>query len=310
MAAFWGLLACAVAMVLMQDVHPGEALYHYGWYNAVDIALFVLAAVQLRSLRKTHPHLMTALVAAAFGGAIVVFAGAASGLMGPDTHVVIGAPGASVRDEDAGGTLSFPLTGDTVAFTRGRSRVSIGSGGRRYSGGFIFWEQPRTVLNVQAADARGNHLTITQPTNASFLSPVLLLQQRTTISGMDVAFDSFSVPAAQRNVKAVFFSQQQAAQLHTDTPVIGQPAILFAVADTHDRVLPRGIGITPPGVRKNIGGLLLSAAVETYPAVVVASAPYWPILVLGLLLMVYGVTRAGSAQSGPRFSSGSERAAE
>lgn len=297
MAAFWFLLACAVAMVLAQDVYPGAAVYHYGWYNALEIALFVLAAWQLRALRKSHAQRFAALAAAAFGGAIVVFAGAASGLMGPDTHVVVGAPGASVRDDEAGGSFVFPLKGDTVALQRGRSAVTVAGGGRRYTGGFILWEEPRTVLNVTAADERGNHLTITQPTNASFLSPVLLLQQRTTIDGMDVSFDSFSVPAVQRNVKAVLFSEQQAAQLRTDPPIIGQPAILFAVANNRDRVLPHGIGITPPGVQKNIGGLLLDANVGTYPAIVVASAPYWPILALGLLLVVVGAVRITQQRS-------------
>lgn len=278
-------------MVLAQDAYPGAALYHYGWYNALDIAFFVVAVLQLRTLRKTHAAVAPSLAIAAFGGAVVVFSGAASGLMGPDTHVVVGAPGSSVRDDDVGGSFLFPLQGDTVALQRGRSSVTIGSGGRRYAGGFILWQQPRTVLDVQAQDLRGNHLTITQPTNASFLSPVLLLQQRTVIGGMDVSFDSFSVPAAQRNVKAVLFTQQQAAQLHTNPPIVGEPAILFAVSNTHDQVLPGGIGIAPSGVQKNLGGLRLSANVTTYPAIVVASAPYLPVLILGLLLIAAGAIR-------------------
>lgn len=277
-------------MVVAQDASPGSAVFHYGWYNALAIVLFVLAAWRLRVLRKTHAQALPALTAAVFGGAIVVFSGVASGLMGPDTHTVIGAPGASVRDDDAGGSFVFPLQGTTVQFQRGRSSVAIGSG-RRYSGGFVFWQQPRTVLAIDAADARGNHLTITQPTNASFLSPVLLMQQRTTIDGMDVAFDSFSVPALQRNVKAVLFSEQQAAQLHTDPPIVGEPAILFAVATNADRVVRNGIGIAPSGMQKSIGDLRLSATVTSYPAIVVASAPFWPILVLGLLLCVGGAVR-------------------
>jgi hypothetical protein len=289
--AFWLLLACAVAMVLAQDANPGAAVYHTGWYNALDIALFVLAAAQLRGLRKHAAEHVPALAIAAFGGAIIVFAGAASGLMGADTHVVVGAPGATVRDDDAGGSFVFPLQGTAIAFQRGRSSVTVGSG-RRYTGGYVLWEQPRTVLDVEAADSHGNHLTITQPTNASFLSPVLLLQQHTTIDGMDVSFDSFSVPALQRNVKAVLFTAQQAAQLHTDPPMTGTPAVLFAVSTMRDKMLPGGIGIVPPDVSKTIGGLQLRASVTTYPAVVVASAPYWPILLFGLLLVVAGAVRS------------------
>lgn len=294
MALFWLLLAGACGMVLAQDLWPGAAVYQTGWYNAVDIALAVLAASHLRALRIPYAKAMPALAAAAFGGAIVVFAGAISGLMGPDTHTVVGAPGATVRDEDAGGSFVFPLSGTTVAFEHGGGSVLV-EGGRRYTGALVLWQRPRTVVHVDASDARGGHLTITQPTNASFLSPVLLLRQHTVIDGMDVRFDSFSVPAVQRNVKAVYFSPQQAAQLHNDPPIIGGPAILFAVADAHDRVLPHGIGIVQPGTQKIIGGLRLRASVGSYPAIVVSSAPYWPVLLFGVLLIFAAAARAGGA---------------
>lgn len=291
MAVFWLLLVCAAGMVFAQDAYPGAAVYHTGWYNALDIAIFVPAAWGLRSLRKTHAQAFSALAAAAFGGAIIIFTGVSSGLMGPDTHTVVGAPGATVRDADAGGSFVFPLSGTTVVFQRGRSGgVAVGSG-RRYTGALILWQRPRTVVHVDAADPRGGHLTITQPTNASFLSPVLLMQQTTVIDGMDVRFDSFSVPAAGRNVKAVLFTEQQAAQLHPGSVITGQPAILFAVADSKDRVLPNGIGIAPSGVQKLLGGLRLTASIQTYPAVVVASAPYWPVLALGLLVCVAAALR-------------------
>jgi hypothetical protein len=294
---FWLLLACSVAMTLAQDAYPGAALYHYGWYNALDAAFFIVAAMQLRSLRKTHPTTMTGLALATFGAAIVVFAGVASGLMGPDTHTVIGAPGASVRDDDAGGSFVFPLQGTVVRFERGRSTVAV-SGGRRYTGGFVFWQEPRTVVAVTAADPKGNHLTITQPTNASFLSPVLLMQQTTTIAGMDVQFDSFSVPAISRSVRAVLFTPQQAAQLHSAAIVPGQPVVLFSVTDRQDREVPNGIGIVAPGSQRLIGGLLLGATVQTYPAIVVASAPYLPVVVIGLLAIIAGaVMSVRSARS-------------
>jgi len=290
---FWLLLLCAIGMVVAQDAYPGAAVYHAGWYNAFAIASFVFAAWQLRSLQKTRAQRFPTLLVATFGAAIVVFSGVASGLMGPDTHTVVGAPGASVRDDDVDGTFVFPLSGNTITLDRGRSTVTVSSR-RRYSGGFIFWQEPRTVVHIDAADARGGHLTVTQPTNASFLSPVLLMQQQTTIDGMNVRFDSFSVPAVQRNVKAVLFTEQQAAQLHTDPPIIGEPAVLFAVADNADRVQPGGIGIAAPDVQKQVGGLRLTATILQYPAIVVASAPYWPILLLGLLLCVAGALQTAA----------------
>jgi hypothetical protein len=282
-------------MVLAQDAYPGAGVYHSGWYNALNIAIFVLAAAQVRALRKRDAALFSGLAAATFGAAIVVFAGVASGLMGPDTHTIVGAPGASVHDDDVSGDFVFPLSGGAVMVQRGRSMLAIGSG-RRYAGGFIFWQQPRTVLAIDAADARGNHLTITQPTNASFLSPVLLMQQRTIIDGMNVQFDSFSVPALRRNVKAVLFNEQQAAQLHTDPPIVGQPAILFAVSNSAEQVVPHGIGITAPGVSKTIGDLRLTGNVQQYPAIVVASAPYLPVLILGLLLVAAGAALSARQQ--------------
>jgi len=283
--AFWLLLLCATGMVVAQDALPGQALYHYGWYNAIDAGLFVLAALQLRGRTKTG------LVIAMFGAAIVVFTGVASGLMGPDNQMVIGAPGASVRSDDVGGFFVFPLAQSNapVQLQRGNAAVSIGNG-RRYTGGFIMWRQPRTVVYVDVADPKGNHLTITQPTNASFLSPVLLMQLSTTIAGMDVHYDTFSVPAARRNVKSVLFSEQQAAQLRANPPIVGKAAVLFDVADNSDRSVPNGIGLVASGERKTIGGLRLGATVGTYPAVVIASAPYLPVLAVGLLVFAAGVT--------------------
>ena len=271
-------------MVVAQDAAPGQAVYNYGWYNAIDIALLILAALQLRGRSKPGQ------VVATFGAAIVVLTGVASGLMGPDTQTVIGAPGASVRNDDAGGFFVFPLAQSNapVLLQRGNSGVTIGNG-RRYSGGFVMWQQPRTVVYIDVADAKGNHLTITQPTNASFLSPVLLMEQSTTIAGMNVNYDTFSVPALRRNVKAVLFTQQQAALLRSNPPIVGKAAVLFAVSDNADRQISNGIGLVPSGDRRVIGGLLLGAMVGTYPAIVLASAPYLPVMILGFVVLVGGV---------------------
>lgn len=284
MTLFWIWIVCAAGMTLAQSVFPGSAVYHTGWYNAANAAFFVLAATAKRR---------SAL--ALFGCGVIVFAGVASGLMAPDTHTVVGAPGATVRDEDAGTTIVFPIDGTAIAVQRGSGTTYVG-GGRRYSGGFIFWQQPRTVVTVNAADARGNHLTVTQPTNASFLSPVLLMQQTTAIAGMNVRFDSFTVPQAHRTVKAVLFSADQVQQLHSDPALGGGPAVLFDVADNADRGIPGGIAIVASGVERRVGDLTLGATVGTYPALVVASAPFWPALLIGLAVCAAGVFR--SARSG------------
>lgn len=290
MIVFWVLIACAAGMTLAQIAVPGSAVFHTGWYNAIDIAALIIAASQLRSASASAAGRVQSLAIVTFGCAVVVIAGAGSGLMAPDTHTIVGAPGAGVRDPDANGTFVFPLQGNDVHFERGGSASTI-DGGRRYTANFAFWQQPRTVVNVQAADANGNHLTITQPTNASFLSPVLLMQQTTTIAGMDVSYDTFSVPAASRSVRAVLFTPQQAAQLRSSAIVPGQAAILFAVSDLHDRSIPNGIAVTAPGVPRAIGGLQLSGTVGSYPAIVVASIPYLPVTALGIIVLIFGAIR-------------------
>ncbi|MGZ3495990.1 MAG: hypothetical protein ACXWNK_01930 [Vulcanimicrobiaceae bacterium] len=293
-------IAIAIAGVFAQDLFPGRDLYHYGWYNAAIAALIVYAVLRLRGIRREQPRYVGALAIALFGAGIIAFAGIASGLLGPDTQTIVAAPGASVRNDEIGGTFVFPLpqngtidaSGDSeVRLQRGGSTTSIGARGRRYLGGFVLWQTPRAVAYVEAQDARGNHLTITQPTNATFLSPVLIFSQTTTIAGMTVPVDTFTVPAAGRIVKVVLFNPQQAAQLHAASPIIGSPALLFAVSDQKDRILPGGIGVVAAGKQIELGGMRLRAEVGTYPAVVLAAAPYLPVLAIGLFVLAIGVVR-------------------
>src|SRR5947209_8442679 len=221
------LAAAVIVMAAAEYVAPGKSLYHYGWYNALFVALAIIALLRARSIR-------TRAAASIVGGtAIVAIAAAASGLLGPDTTTVIGAPGASVANGDLGGTLQFPVTADAsgetvVRLVRGSHATDIGT--RRYIANAVLWQEPRTVVYVEARDRRGNRLTVTQPAGSSFLSPVLLMQSTTQVAGMQVAVDSFTVPAANRTVKAVLFTPQQAVQLHTSRPMSGY-ALLFAVSD-------------------------------------------------------------------------------
>ncbi len=286
MIAFWFLVAASAGMTAAQDVFPGNGIFHTGWYNALNVALVVAALLQRR--KNTL---------ALFGAAIVVLSGVAAGLMGPNTHTVVGSPGATVTDDQIGSAFVFPLAQPnvdpqtvTVSLRSGSSLVSIGAH-RRYWGSLIMWQAPRVSVWVTAADAAGNRLTITQPTNGTFLSPVLAMQQSTTIGGMNVRYDTFAVPAERRTVKAVLFDAQQSAHLGPQSPANGGPAVLFAVADRGDRPVAGGIGVVPSGSQRKIGGLILGAQAGNYPAVVVASAPYLPALIVGLLLVFAGAAR-------------------
>jgi cell division septation protein DedD len=254
-------------MVVAQDVYPGASVYHAGWYNALLVALLVLAALEAR---KAAGRALPALI----GTALLVAAGAACGLTGPETQTLIGAPGTSVRNSDFG-TIAFPLD----------ARPS----GRWYTPDAIFRQKPRTVVHVDVTDLRGGHLTITQPTSESFLSPVLLMAQSTTIAGMRVAFDTFSVPEAARTVKAVLFTGAQTARLRVPPEISGNPAVLFAVSDEADRPVPGGIVLVGSGERRRADGLILGARIEEYPAYVASSAPFLPLLILGLGLILSGI---------------------
>ncbi len=272
-------------MTVAQDAFPGDALFHSGWYNALNVVAIVAAAFQ----RRRNPI-------ALFGAAVVVLSGVAAGLMGSDTHTVVGSPGATVTDDQIGSAFVFPLAQPdvdprlvTVSLRSGSSLVSIGAH-RRYWGSLIMWQTPRVSVWITAADAAGR-LTITQPTNGTFLSPVLAMQQSTVIGGMRVRYDTFAVPAERRTVKAVLFDAQQASRLGAQSPANGGPAVLFAVADRNDHPVPAGIGIVPSGSQRKIGGLILGATAGTYPGVTVASAPYLPALIGGLLIVLAGAAR-------------------
>lgn len=275
------LTACVLvaAAVLVQDVLPGRTLYHAGWFNVLLAALVIYAALRLRKTPGAAPE-RTGLSIAVFGTAVIAFAGIASGLLGPDTQTFIGAPGTSMRVPNLGFPLEFPVV------TEGAAPPLPG---RRYSGSFILQGVSRPVVYVSASDTNGNHLTVTQPSGSAFLSPVLLMQTSTRIAGMTVPFDTFAVPAAFRNVKAVLFTKQQAAQLRTHQLTAGKAAVLFAVSGPNERIIPGGISIVADGDRKAIGGLLLGARVIDYPAIEVASAPNVIALVLGLAILALGV---------------------
>lgn len=277
------LAVAVIAMTAAEYITPGKPVYHYGWYCALFLAFALVSLLKLRSVKMRGAAFLSA------GTAVVAVAAAASGLLGPDTTTVTGAPGASVANADLGGSLQFPVAANAssetvVKLLRGSRATDVGT--RRYLANAVLWQEPRTVVYVEVRDKRGNRLTVTQPTGASFLSPVLLMQNTTEVAGMQVSVDSFTVPAASRAVKAVLFTPSQAAQLHTSRPMDGY-AILYAVSDASDHVIPGGIGLVPSGESLSRGGVDIRGAVASYPAVVVASAPYLPVVVIGIGLCLF-----------------------
>jgi hypothetical protein len=293
---FLAAAIAAVVAVLVELAVPGRAVYHAGWYNVGLSALVILttAASRRRFREARTPRARLAIVALVVGVATTGIAGAASGLLGPDDRSFVGAPGQRIRVEGLG-ALVFPLAATElpsdarVALERlVRGPIEI-DGQPRDAGNFILWTSPRAVAYVEARDALGNRLTVTQPAGSAFLSPVLLMEHRQTIAGLDLPFDSFSVPAAHRVVKAVLFTSAQAAMLLHGAGRPGESAVLFAVDDENDRPLPHAIALSAGGQSVSAGGLLLRGTVATYPSVEVVSAPNSVVTAMGTLLALAGL---------------------
>lgn len=271
MSAYAAIAIVLTATAWIEIGLAGRNVYHAGWFN---VALGALAVICIAGMRKRS--LVTVL-----GAAIVACAAIANGLFAPDNNTIVGAPGQSVRVNDLGGTLSFPLAqpGSTVlrpAFSGPLLTT------------FVLHPVQRSVVYVEARDPRGNHLTVTQPMGVAFLSPVLLVQQQQQIAGLQLPYDSFAVPAAHRIVKAVLFTPQQAAMMR-GMEGLAAPAVLFAVDDDNDRPLPHAIALCPDGQSVSVGGLLLHAAVLQYPAVEVIAVPSLVAVGLGTLLVLGGL---------------------
>ncbi len=288
-------LVCASALILcalIELLFPGNDVYHYGWFNVLLAALIAVALMPLpRAVGAIKiPRARAALAACIAGGVVAGFATIASGLLGPDSQLLVAAPGATVRVDALGGSLVFPIAPSNRSAQSGVQLVRGGDAqtitGRRYDGPFLLEAVARDVVAVDVSDVRGGHLTMTQPTGNTFLSPVLLMQSQQTIAGMTVPYDSFAVPAAHRVVKAVYFSAQEAARM----PSIGAavPVVLFDVENDNEVEVKNGIGIARDGARVTLGGLQLEPHVFNYPAVNLVSVPDIRVVGFAVALAIAG----------------------
>jgi hypothetical protein len=279
---------CAVCVAILAEILlPGQAAYHAGWFNLLLLAVTVGVALSVRRAAGTMPRKIVAAALCAVGVAIVASAGIAYGLLAPDDATVIAAPDATVRVADLGGTLHF-FPDASIALRRGASSTVVPPSGRRLAGTFVLRSIPRTDIAVDVADLRGGHLTITQPNGTVFLSPVLTMQARQTISGVALPFDTFAVPAVRRIVHVVLFDPHQAVALLPTFDAGGRSAILFAVDDQADRPIPGGIAVTRDGGAVSVAGLHLLPVVTSYPALTYLAVPMLPIVGLGVLFVLAG----------------------
>jgi hypothetical protein len=283
------LVVALCAAVAIEVVIPDRAAFHTGWYNVGLLALTVLLLFYARAaFRESTAAARLAVLALACGGGIIGLAGIANGLFAPDPQTLVGAPGEQMTVGELSGTLQFPYLGDAAApqlLRAGHAPLAVTR--ERYLGSFVLRPISRSVVRVEARDRGGAHLTVTQPTGSVFLSPVLLMQDTQQISGLDLPYDSFALPAAHRIVKVVLFSAQQIAALRGigGPPV---PAVLFAVDDQNDRPLANAIRLARSGQDIVDGGLRLRAQIVTYPAVEVIAVPSLPATIAALALVAGG----------------------
>ncbi len=289
---FAELVACV--LVIAQIVFPGDPLFHT-WQYA--LALAVVAWLLITSAARNRRALFSISV---LGALIVIADGLASGLLGPDTERVARAPGTVAPLPDIRAAAFFSsatpeslVKGNATITIRRRNHLDIlvTTGSRKFLGAMLLTANAIPVAYVEAFDDDGNHLTVTQPTGAAFLSPFLLFRTRQEIAGGPHPVDGFALPGANRTVKVVYFTADDVVRLKVAVPpsAAGQPAILYDVFDARSNN-SLGIGVAGSGVQTEIGGVRLHATLGTYPQLVIASAPHPYALIFGLLLIVVGIT--------------------
>jgi hypothetical protein len=299
-AAALAVAAIAIALVVAQDLYPATALYHTWQYAlALAIALVVVLAYANGARRNDDGVVGKRLLIAMAGAAIVGVAGLASGLLGPDTASVAGTPG-TVVPVPALGAAAFFSAADADSIARGAGSVTLrrrnapeialAGSARRVTGESLLYLEPHPAAYVDLADERGAHLTVTQPSNTSFLSPVLLFRERQRIGSLDVPFDTFAAPSKHRILRALYFTPADLAQFgHASARGIDTSRTALVVTAADDAGKPLGITLVGSGKEAVLAGLRVRATIGEYPLLAVASAPPTWALIAGVVLFLAGI---------------------
>jgi hypothetical protein len=295
-----GFAACAI--VVAQVLIPGRALFHTWQYAlALGVLAYLLISYVAPAMRGNDGPVGKMVAVALLGALIVVADGLASGLLGPDTETIASAPG-TIQPLPEIGAAAFFAGADPSTIESGRASVAlrrrgqpdvvIQAGARRFFGALLLGLRPKPAAYIDATDASGNHLTITQQTSGAFLSPVLLFKEQQPIMGKLHPVDGFQLPAVNRSVKAIYFDARDLARLHVPADALGKPALLYDVfATSSNKSL--GITLAPSGEPVRIAGVVVRATLGTYPELVISSAPEPYVMIFGLALFVFGLAAAG-----------------
>lgn len=291
----------AVALVFAQYAFPVTPLYHTWQYAlALALALVPMVAYANAALRGGDGPLGRRFAVAVVGALLIDLAGLASGLLGPDTATIPGTPG-TVTPVPALGAAAFfaPTNAETIARgnagvtlrRRGAPAIVLSGDARHLLGESLVYLSARPAAYVEATDPGGAHLTVTQPTSAAFLSPVLLFHDRQRIGEVTVPLDTFAVPARGRIFRALYFSANDLRTFRHLDAGAGNPALVLTAAD--DRGRPLGITLAPSGATVELAGIRVRATLGRYPALAVAAAPEPWLLLAGMLLLTGGLAWAG-----------------
>jgi hypothetical protein len=286
----------AIGLTLAQDILPARDWYHSWQYVVIlAVAILVMTADAWQSARAAGDPRGKRIALALVGAIAVAVAGLLSGLIGPDTVTVVGTPGTVTPVADVGAAAFFaaadPLTlprGDATITLRRRDGGPVEVGTRPVPIGLsVVFAQLRPAAYVVARNDRGDRLTITQPNNPSFLSPVMLFRQAQAIHGRTFPLDTFAVPAAHRVVRILYFSPADLAafQREPSAPAPTQPGAILTASD--DAGAQAGITMAASGHEVTVGGLHITVTLGTYPVLQVASAPQ-PFVVLAGLAVFLG----------------------
>ncbi len=283
MRSWFVLVLAIIGLAVIEIIHPGVAWYRSDWCN-VGVAFFALLVIIGVRRFPVRPMVGIAMLTATVLCAVAVIG---NGLFAPSPRTIAGAPGADVAISDFGATAHFPLI-DAQSPTVGISGIGPVArfGSTSVAATATIEEHLRRVVFVSASDARHGHLTVTQPTSQTFLSPILLMKFTHTIDGMNAPFDGFTLPAVHRNVKVILFSPAQAATLPFESR--GGSGIFFIVTDDLGHTVPHGIVLARDGQAVTVAGLTLQGRVVAFPDLTIAATPFIPAVLLGVLAFLWG----------------------
>jgi hypothetical protein len=248
---------------------------------ALALVVWILVAYAARAARGEDGRAGRWLALAAAGAALVAVTSLAAGLLGPDTRTVARAPGTVVPLPDIGAAAFFPLvdadgiaSGDTSVILRRRDRaeLDVPPGARSVVGVAVLAAEPHIAAYVEAYDAAGRRLTITQPSNPTFLSPVLQFATTVEIAGRTLPADAFATPSLHRQVSAVYIDARTGQGLGAHR-FGDRSVVLFSVRDDRGQPLAQSIGFAASGDVARVADLRLRVTIGSYPQLVIGAAP-------------------------------------